>query len=282
MSDAGDFKYVDFATRALYRFRNNIVHVGDLGKLAERYGHTDCFCTYFLFDRGISDYVRDNHDSVAGYQGPCYANFIPLDIDALDLDQSLQTTREITRYLLDHLGVPEEAITTYYSGMKGFHLNITTGAFGNVEPGTELPRIFREVRRSIVNEVGVKHPETADFSISDRLRLLRLPNTKHTKSGLYKVPLDIEELFSYEHGEITNIAQKQREPWLTDKSGLVPHKRIEPVSNAVEMYKLCTEKADKELHKGLPDPGTFLTRGDIERMFCHAELELYESSQGRS
>jgi len=98
MSDAGEFKYVDFATRALYRFRNNIVPVGDLGGLAERYGHTDCFCTYFLFDKEISDYVRDNHDSVAGYQGPCYANFIPLDVDAPDLGQSLQTTREISRY----------------------------------------------------------------------------------------------------------------------------------------------------------------------------------------
>jgi len=163
----------------------------------------------------------------------------------------------------------------YYSGMKGFHVTLATGAFGEVQPSTELPGIFREVRQSIVQKARVKHPETVDFSISDRLRLLRLPNTRHSKSGLYKVPLQMEELLSCEPEEIRSIAKKPRRLWLTDESGLVPRYCIEPVPDAITVFEHCTKQAEKNSHADLPDPGGFLNNGNLKETLCQAELELY-------
>jgi len=275
MADIGDFNYVDFASKAFYRFRNNIVHVGDLPTLTKRYGNTDCFCTYFLFDKGLMDYVKHNRDSVAGYQGPCHAHFLPLDIDSPDLNQALGTAREITRYLVDSLGIAEDTLVVYYSGMKGFHINLPTGVFGKIEPGPELPKVFSEVRRSVVQRAKVTHPDAVDFGISDRLRLLRLPNTRHSKSSLYKVPVRLEELLCYEVAKIKDIARRPRMAWLTDESGLVPSYQVEPSPDAVELFERCTEQAEKNSHADLPDPGNFLSNGNLKQALCEAELELY-------
>jgi hypothetical protein len=207
MAGASDFQYVEFASNGLTCFRNVLGHVKHLAWLQDRYLYTDCFSTYFLFDRSFMEYVNGKKQSVAAYSGPCYAHFLPLDIDSPHPSQALQTAREITRYFLDRVGAPEEAIVPYYSGMKGFHLSLPTDVFGDVRPGEELPGVFRELRGSIVKEAKVHHPETVDFSIWDRLRLLRSPNTRHSRSGLYKVPLQVEELLSSGPQDITDLAR---------------------------------------------------------------------------
>ena len=277
MTNVGDYYYVDFASKALLGFRNMIVSVEGLPELVRRYGHTDCFCTYFLFDRGLPDYAKQNRGSISGYQGQCYAKFLPLDIDGVNLAKAAQTAREITRYFLDDCSFPEQGIALYYSGMKGFHIYLATQVFGKVQPGTELPAVFREVRKSIVEQAKVTHTETIDFGISDRLRLLRLPNTRHSKSGLYKVPLHIEEMLSFEPQEILTVAQKPRPLWLTDKSGLLPRYHVDSVPEAVELLERSKENLEKssQFYSDLPDPGSFLSNGDLNETLCQAELELY-------
>ena len=277
MADVRDFHYVDFASKDLLGFRNKIVSVKGLPELVTRYGHTDCFCTYFLFDKGLPDYAKQNRGSVSGYQGQCYAHYLPFDIDSQEIRHALLTARQIAHHLLDRRGIPEEAIATYYSGMKGFHIYLTTQVFGEVQPSCELPGIFREIRRSIVEQAKVTHVETIDFGISDRLRLLRLPNTRNSKSGLYKVPLYVDELLSCEPDGILNIARKPRPLWLTDESGLVPKSRVEPVPAAVELYGRCVEQVEnnRHFHSDLPDPGSFLNNTNLNETLCQAELELY-------
>jgi len=254
MSNLSDFRYVDFATRALRQFRNNVVPVSQVPELARRYGRIDCFCTYLLFDEGLPDYVRQNGRSVSSYQGPCYAHYLPLDMDAPNFGDTLEAARGISAYLLDHWGMLEEGLATYYSGMKGFHLTIPTRVFGDVEHGADLPRAFRELRRNIVKRAKPEHAEAVDFAICDRLRLLRLPNTRHSKSSLYKVPMRIEELMTCEPDEIRCLARKPRVVWLTDDTGLLPRYQVEPVPEAVEMFAGCAERASEKARGDLPDP----------------------------
>jgi hypothetical protein len=275
MAGLSDFQYVEFASNGLTYFRNVVGHVKHLAWLQDRYSYTDCFSTYFLFDRTFMEYVNRNRQSVAGYNGPCYANFLPLDIDSPNLGQALGTAREITRYFLDRLGTPEEAILPYYSGQKGFHLCLSTDVFGDVSPGEQLPAVCREVRRSIVKEARVSHPETVDFSISDRLRLLRLPNTRHSKSGLYKIPLSTSEVLRCEPEEMRRLAREPRQVRLTDETGLIPRCRVDPVPRAVDLFARCTERAEQNSHSDLPDPATFLGRGDLDKALCRAEIDLY-------
>ncbi len=237
MAGISDFEYVEFASNGLTYFRNVVGHVKHLPWLQDRYAYTDSFSTYFLLDRRFMEYVNRNNQSGAGYTGPCYAHFLPLDIDSPHPSLALQTAREITPYLLNRLGAPDEAIVPYYSGIKGFHLCLSTDVFGDVRPGEELPGVFRELRRSIVKEAKVHHPETVDFSTSDRLRLLRLPNIRHSKSGLYKIPLSIDEVLQCETREIRRIARELRRVRLTHETGLMPRSTVEPVPTAVELYQ---------------------------------------------
>jgi hypothetical protein len=277
MTETENFKYVEFASTDLLGFRNYVMRVNQVPEWARIHGHRDCFSTYFLFDSGLPEHTKKNSGSVAGYKGPCYAHYLPLDIDSPDLGRALQTAREISRYLLDRREVPEEALPVYYSGMKGFHLYIATDVFGEVEPCEQLPGTFRELRRTIVREARVSYPEAVDFSISDRLRLLRLLNTHHGESGLFKIALELDELFSREPEEIRDLAQWRwrKRPRLTDPSGLLPRYRVEPVPEAVDMYKRCTSQAERTAQRSLPDPGSYLGNADLTEALCAAELELY-------
>ena len=95
MNGTNSFTYAEFATRGLYGFRNNIVQVSQLTSLIKKYGHTDCFSTYFLFDRSLKDHVRGNGHSVAGYKGPCFAYYLPVDIDSSELKKAQETAGRI-------------------------------------------------------------------------------------------------------------------------------------------------------------------------------------------
>jgi hypothetical protein len=92
----------------------------------------------------------------------------------------------------------------------------------------------------MVQQAQVRHPETVDYSICDRLRLLRLPNTRDRESGLYKVPLRVEELMDAEPEEIRRIARHPRPPWLTNESGMLPRHEVKPAPGGASIRRWLT------------------------------------------
>ena len=64
---------------------------------------------------------------------------------------------------------------------------LDTRLFGKILPSKNLPLIFDSLRRHLALEVPEPFRDTVDLAIKDRVRLLRLPNTIHEKSKLYKV-----------------------------------------------------------------------------------------------
>jgi len=277
MQRANGFEYVDFASKALPGFRNHVARLPEVHSLARRYADTDCFCTYFLFDRGLAEHVKGNGRSVSGYDGPCSATYLPLDVDSDDPAVAAKAAGQVARYVLDRWGAPEEAVPVYYSGSKGYHVCLDTGLFGQVEPGRELPSVFKRMRQELVRYARVSNPDAVDFSISDRLRLLRLPNTRNTKSGLYKIPLSADELLAEDPEHVASLASTPRQPWLTDETGLVPSYGTAAIAEAEDLFARCSERAEaeREGRAGLSDPGTFLGNGDVTRALCEAEQRLY-------
>lgn len=215
---------------------------------------------------------------MSGYLGPCYAHFLPLDIDSHNLDEALQTARDLCYFIFDYWGAPEESIVPYFSGRKGFHVAIATGLFGSPQPSTGLPDVFQQIREHLVKQARLRHPAAADLGIGDRLRLLRLPNARHSKSGLYKIPLTLSELFSCNAAEITDIAHRPRQPYSTDDTGLLSLYDVQPLPDAVDIYEHSLESAEQKRtdNSGLPDPATFLSRGEVDSFLCEAERKLYE------
>ena len=275
LTSASDFRYVDFASRSQPGFRNHVAPLSDVPDLLRRYHGSDCYCTYYLFDDALPEYMARDGGSVAGYDGPCYAHYLPFDIDSPDLDEAQATARDIADYAIDRMGVSEEGLAIYFSGSKGFHLAVASAAFGGVDPGVDLPNVFRYLREGIVEDSKPSRPETVDFAISDRLRLLRLPNTRHSKSGLYKVPLSLRELEESEPDELRHLASKPRQPVLTDETGLLPRFPVEATPEAEELLARCVERAERMEHSALPDPGRFLDSGNVSHALCDAEMELY-------
>ena len=54
--------------------------------------------------------------------------------------------------------------------------------------------IFDALRRHVAQQLPERLREVVDLSIKDRMRLLRLPNTVHEKSQLYKTLLTPADL----------------------------------------------------------------------------------------
>jgi len=210
-------------------------------------------------------------------------SFLTLDLDSEDPRKALVTARELCRYLVDVWGAPEVAVAPAWSGQKGVHLSIAAGLFGSLSPSVELPAVFRKVRGSLVRAAGVRHPETVDYAIGDRLRLLRLVNTRHSATGLYKVPLSVGELSDWDLEDVVAAAREPRRPFYTDATGLRPRYIIDPLPAAVDLYEQCRGEADPERmdQEDLPDPATFLSRGDVSEFLCEAERALYESGVPR-
>jgi len=154
--------------------------------------HSDTYMSLYEYDDDVKDYFAENK-KLAGYDGKVYIpeEFI-LDVDGGNPDDAQKKAIALKLHL-DDLDVPFKA---FFSG-TGFHFHIPSSAF------TYRPHKNLHMK---VKEVLTKHGifEYADPSVTDKLRLIRIPNTKNTKSGYYKVELkngmlegDIREIVEY-------------------------------------------------------------------------------------
>lgn len=84
---------------------------------------------------------------------------------------------------LNNYGIKNSDVEIYFSGRKGFHLSVTL----NREMSPELAYSLA------VNKFG-KGLKTLDTSVYDAAQLIRVPFTKHNKTGLYKMVLSPSQL----------------------------------------------------------------------------------------
>lgn len=87
-------------------------------------------------------------------------------------------------------GIPAELIQPSFSGSKGFSIEVTLAEFFT-------PDQFKLLVRTLAGDL-----KTFDRVVADANRIVRIPLTRHQKSGMYKTPLTLEEL---EHGTIDEI-----------------------------------------------------------------------------
>ncbi len=173
----------------------------------QKYNNTDVFTTVLQYD---SSDIRN-----ANQQGALY----------FDLDG--ETARDNAKTLLTVLkeqGCLEQSIQLYYSGNKGFHVEIPFEALG-IQPNHELNVVFSKIAKNIKEKCSIP---ALDTGIYDQVRLWRLPNSINSKSGLYKIPLYLEELELPLEG-IREMAQAQR----TD----IEHKEPELWVKFAEIYE---------------------------------------------
>lgn len=201
------FAYVDTATGGVNR-RNRVLRLADYRPPP---AIADCFATYFRFAADIVDYAaghrhpRTGGPSVAGYPGAAWTPSVYADFDcAADPDLARADAVAFVERLLA-LGAPETAIRAYWSGKKGFGVEIAAALFGGFAPSPDLADRVKAIALRLLDGLP-----TADVAIYEKLRLLRLPNTRHGESRLFKIELALGELVDWDLDVIRTQARSLR------------------------------------------------------------------------
>jgi hypothetical protein len=268
-----DYRFVDFAAMYQPGFRNNIIHVREVSDIIGKYEAFECYSTYLLFGKDLMDYVNE-HGSVSGYDGKAFAYFLPIDVDDPALEKALEIARRILLLLVENWGLAPEAVRCYFSGSKGFHILLDGRVFGEVTPSRNLHYLFSKIREIIAKQANVN----IDLSIRDKLRLIRLPNTLHQKSELYKIPLHVNELAGLTVEEITHMAKRPVKLSGVDRSGLIPDIDVKPNVTASEVFKKAVSMVREKKIKINIDRGA----GDKLPwdVLCDARKEIWLSHIG--
>lgn len=284
MNDRGSprrYRYVDFASPALPGFRNHIVRLEDVPALAARCAGSECYASIFCFSEDVLLYLAEHRvagrPSIAGYDGRVWAPFFPLDIDSEapehGLDDALELARLTHRLLVERWDVAVEAVHAYFSGAKGFHLLVDTRAFGRVRPATDLHRIFARLRLEVLRALPDGAHRLFDLAIGDKVRLLRLPNTRHGRSRLYKVALTPTELLGASATEILRLARTPRPLPRVTAAGLLPVGSVAETPRLAEAFARARHAVGRA--RG-PHPYRFGPIPDSpESALCAARLAMW-------
>lgn len=191
------YEIVDTATNGLQN-RNRVMKLSDFNLPA---GTPDCFMTWLRFTEDLLNYTQENtspttgRPSVAGYPGPAWAEFLPFDFDEKrDPAKAVTEAAHFVRHWEKEWDILPEALRIYWSGMKGISIEVPAALFGGFEPCTDIAKKLKVMAIKMA-----PNAETLDTSIYEKMRLWRVPNTKHSSSGLYKIPLTTKELFDANH-----------------------------------------------------------------------------------
>lgn len=177
------------------------------------------------------------YTSVFQYNKPSIDNSIRLgslyfDLDSSDLDASHTEVKNLYSYFKEFM--PENSIRVYFTGFKGFHIELEALTLG-ITPSNSLHEVFRYIANHLKSEMSL---ETIDFAVYDLRRMWRLPGSMHQKTGLYKNDLSSDEGLIF--GSLSDIKKYCQEP----RSIQVPEQEFSLKSN--EWYRNFIYKREEE------------------------------------
>jgi len=162
--------------------------------------------------------------------------------------------------LIEEYKIPESSIAIAFSGCKGISVTIAPEVF-NAKPSNDLPLVWKYIAKDLQTRL---HLKTLDTGIYDRRRLWRILNSRHNKTGLYKIPLTLTELENLSIEQIKALAAKPREPFIQQQAQSIP--------DAERLYREHKEKTENWLSTRKPQfqKDTLKTTDDppcIKRLF---------------
>ena len=192
--------YTEFGGAKGHIFRRNYFYPCDKDlpqrtkQFRQEYQNTDCFQCLYRY-------------STMEEGALLYAPFY-LDLDAdITTDSNYHKIRPyiFRAYLFfkDVLKLEPEEIGLYFSGSKGFHITIDPRVLGII-PSTDLNAVYKAWALHLTAAYQIP---VIDLKIYDKRRLFRMPNTINSKTGLYKVPLRLEQLVQFSYEELLNYAK---------------------------------------------------------------------------
>lgn len=115
-------------------------------------------------------------------------------------------------------GFDEDEIGCYFTGNKGFSIEVETNDY-------LTPEKFKAIVFDVAGDLS-----TFDAVVNDPNRIVRIANTKHQNSGLYKIPLTPDELVNLDIKEIKLLAKNPRANRMLKVANLPKNiKDVEPI-----------------------------------------------------
>lgn len=166
--------------------------------------HRVAFLSLFHFGREFVEHVG-RCGSVRGFTGPVGADWLAFDIDRTDLEAARRDACRLGSFILERFTVGEDDVLNFFSGGKGFHLLLPCELVGSPAPCADFATVGGEFCARVAAGAGV-----AVDSIYDSMRLFRAPNSRHNKTGSFKISLSWRELSSMSAARIQELARGTR------------------------------------------------------------------------
>lgn len=158
-------------------------------------------------------------------------NVLAFDFDSeSDLNAARRDSLTLIQRLRDTLQIQPNQLEIYFSGMKGFTLVLKMNRF--LSPN--------QVGHLALNVLG-KDLVTLDPSLYNASRILRVPNTRHQTSGLFKVQLTYKQLQSLTIEEIKEYALEPKDLTPVTDNVTIPEEMTDIPEPVVEKTKFNAE-----------------------------------------
>lgn len=176
----------------------------------------EAYLSHFVFGLEMQRHFAGNRQSVAGYVGPCCCRWLVLDIDRPDPAVALADTRRLVSCLQGRYPELADDTPVYFSGGKGYHILLDLSH--RPPPAVGFNRVCATLAEALAARAGVG----IDLSIYDIAHLIRLPNTRHPRTGLFKRRIDVAALFRLDDAAIRDLARHPAGDGLPKAGAVVP------------------------------------------------------------
>ena len=188
-----EFKYFQFAS-PFNQFPRAITTSAVVDNYWDESKSNNTGRSWQFFDESLIDYHKLN-GSTSGFRGKSDSPIIPIDIDNISITNLRNTLDKLHNLLgdLDHVHI-------YFSGKKGYHIEIPSCLFA-INPTENLPERMKRLVSKM--EIG------ADLSLYKSNQLYRMENSLNVSGGYYKteIPMiDIDDGINI--NEIKHLAEK--------------------------------------------------------------------------
>lgn len=198
-----DFKYVEI-------IQNDPSNRGNIQLLPERiknynldYNEKEIINGYhsvYMYTKDICEY-KTSFGSIRGYDGSVFCNYLYWDMDNVSIEKAKSDTIELVERILIYSG----NIQIFFSGNKGFHVLMFSNTLENFIESNNFNIKIKNICSKLAENI-----ESFDSRIYDKTRIFRTPNSKHTITNYYKIPITYNELKTMSCDDIKSLATKQR------------------------------------------------------------------------
>lgn len=173
-----DYLYVDGTSSAQAQWRR--VRIDQIAeKVMAPASNFKCFAS-------VQRYQKPHGEPKEKFWMPVFFDFDHKD----DPGVCINDVKRTVNFFIDHLQVPTQYVQIYFSGSKGFHVLIEPEVF-DLRPAEDLHLRIKKLTMYLAEMLELKTYDPVVYSVR---RVLRLPNSIHEKTKLFKIALTLGEV----------------------------------------------------------------------------------------